>query len=512
MNEENKFNVTFKVTDAATYVIGKLSKNLYQEFKKALGYKDPNAIWRGKKFANWDGYITTVCYNKAHCRCAVKKDGIHFPTGLYSKAVEFCRAYGVEVKTEDQRTSVKLNTINLSSNPAYPPRDYQQEIITQAIKQQRGIIKLATGGGKTRVGAGIISQLAISPFIFYVTSQDLLVQAKEEFEKFIVQNNLPLQVGVIGDGKCDIRDVNVMTVQTAVRAVGAKYRKFDDEDTIDAVDKSLESKYEQIASLIKNCQGFIADETQHWAAETCQVIADHSVSARYRWGLSATPWRDLGDDMLIDACFGKIVADISASYLIRKNILVKPTIYFVHIRKKFDDDAITYADAYKLGIVQNDERNGMIAKIAQNMVKQGRNVLILVRTIEHGETLEKMIDGSVFVHGSHSNKTRIAHISDMRSKKISVTIATSIFDEGVDVKPLDGLILAGSGKSQTRALQRIGRVIRTYEDKQTGFVKKDAYIVDFHDNMKYMLSHSKARRRIYETEPEFVIRDFKVDD
>jgi superfamily II DNA or RNA helicase len=73
------------------------------------------------------------------------------------------------------------------------------------------------------------------------------------------------------------------------------------------------------------------------------------------------------------------------------------------------------------------------------------------------------------------------------------------------------LILAGSGKSQTRALQRIGRVIRAYEDKQTGFVKKDAYVVDFHDNIKYMLNHSRARRRIYETEPEFVIKDFKTE-
>ena len=84
-----------------------------------------------------------------------------------------------------------------------------------------------------------------------------------------------------------------------------------------------------------------------------------------------------------------------------------------------------------------------------------------------------------------------------------------IFDEGVDVKPLDGLILAGSGKSQTRALQRVGRVIRPFTDEASGFVKKDAFVVDFHDNMRYMLGHSRKRRNIYETEPQFDVRDWK---
>lgn len=508
MNSNNVSEVTLRVTDSSTFIIGKLSKELYQELKKTLGYKDPNAIWRGKKSKNWDGYITTVCYNKTHCRCSIKKDGVHFPTGLYSRSLEFFRAYGVSVKTVDDRTNCPQKTVDIISNPSFPARDYQDEIIKKAIQQQRGIIKIATGGGKTRVGAGIVGELGIAPFVFYVTSQDLLQQAKEEFEKFLMQNNSSLKVGVVGGGKCEIRDVNIMTVQTAVRAVGEKYKKYDDEDEAEAFVEELTSKYGEIADLIHNCKGFIADEVQHWAAETCQIIADHSVKARYRFGLSATPFRDMGDDMLIDACFGKIIGDISASYLIQKGILVKPTIYFVHTRKKIDDDSV-YATAYKEGIVLNVERNNLIASIAKNMVADKRHVLILVKNIEHGQILESLIPDSVFLHGSKGNKVRQSHIENMRQKKVAVTIATSIFDEGVDVKPLDGLILAGSGKSQTRALQRIGRVIRTYEDKQTGFVKKDAFIVDFHDNIKYMLSHSKARRRIYETEPEFVVKDFK---
>jgi hypothetical protein len=91
MNLQAVSAVTLRVTDASTFVQGKLSKELYQEFKRTLGYKDPNAIWRGKNAKNWDGYITTVCYDKARCRCSIKKDGVHFPTGLYSRALDFLK-------------------------------------------------------------------------------------------------------------------------------------------------------------------------------------------------------------------------------------------------------------------------------------------------------------------------------------------------------------------------------------------------------------------------------------
>lgn len=911
--------VTLRVTDAVTYVIGKLSKEIYQEFKKTLGYKDPNAMWRSTNAKNWDGYITTVCYNKQHCKCSIKKDGVHFPTGLYSRAVDFFKAYCVPVSVIDDRSAFVANKIPIGVTSNLEVRDYQRETIDKAVIAQRGIIKAATGAGKTAIGSGIIAKLGISPFIFYVTSQDLLRQAKTELERFLVMNNNPLEVGVIGGGKCDIRDVNIMTVQTAVRSLGEKFNKFDDEDEDEGKELSQEmkDKYDTISNLIHSAKGIICDECvtgdtfvttrnygiikikelknkigeevlsfngtsvvwkkitkfydqgiksiisiklksgnvikctknhpiftqrgwiqsgqlkitdqilsianadvdqkyqqkeealvdiqniywdikskrdliksgcknlktlqkrllcanadvrsksvcntealrllsevkdqlntensftamikdqmlgncnypklsinqyselcletpllsfhllealiqdcnsimdwfknhgqsiskknyidsilrfgsilmealeknlylvilhafhvcqkytkfvinkiknkllingltesdmqdflggyamtdqetikalkfiqkdflsqkfsyaqnglkiitekqtyinqkisishfisqkileivsilslkntfpsacntsfvginkideagednvfditvdethcffannmlvhncQHWSATTCQIISDHSYNARFKYGLSATPFRDLGDDLLIDACFGKLIAEISASFLIKQNILVRPTIYFVHTRKRFDDEDISYATAYKEGIVENEERNLLIANIAQNMVKQGRHVLILAKHIEHGKTLEALTPNSAFLHGAHSSKVRQNHIDQMRDRKAPITIATSIFDEGVDVKPLDGLILAGSGKSQTRALQRVGRVIRTFQDPLTGFVKKDAYIVDFNDNMKYMLSHSRARRRIYETEPEFIIKDFK---
>ncbi len=504
----NNSNIELKVTDSVTFVSGKMDKDLYQEFKRTLGYFDSTAIWK-KRGKNWDGYISTVCFNKSYCKCPIKKDGIHFPTGLYSRAVDFFKAYGRTVSTIDNRSSYQVGQLNITKSSALQTRDYQEDIIEKACKQQRGIIKAATGSGKTAIGSGIIAKLGVAPFIFYVTSQDLLVQAKSELERFLLNSGQPMKVGVIGGSKCEIRDINIMTVQTAVRSLGEKYEKFDDEESDEEDDISIkENRYAVISDLVRSAKGIIADECHHWSAKTCQIISDYSINARFKFGLSGTPWRDEGDDMLIDACFGKLIAEINASFLIRKGILVQPQIYFVHNSLQMEKN-IPYQTAYKQGIVENEKRNGIIANIAQKMKDNGRNTLILVKHIEHGSTLEQMIPGAVFLKGKDSSKTRQAHIEQMRQKKIPITIATSIFDEGVDVKPLDGLILAGSGKSQTRALQRIGRVIRTYEDPISGFVKKDAYIVDFQDNFIYMNNHSNRRRNIYRTEPEFIIREFK---
>lgn len=505
--------ITLRVSDTATYVEGRLQKEIYQGLKKALGYQDDKAIWKTPRAENgapnnaWDGWRSTVCYSRKYCRCHVKKEGTHFPTGLLSRARDFFTLMNVPYGLIDARVEVNHDS-NYSMSSDFEPRDYQLDIIQKSAKQQRGIIKLATGGGKTATASGIIANIGVVPFTFYVTSLDLLKQAKNELEKFIKYKGKPIEVGMIGGGKCDIKDINVMTIQTAIRSLGGKFKKFDGEDGKDN-GKYDESDKERIGNLIRSSQGMICDEVQHWAAKTCQVIADNSIGARYRYGMSATPWRDEGDDMLIDACFGKTIVDINASFLIKKGVLVRPTIYFVHM-KRMDLEG-SYQTVYKEGIVENVVRNTMIANIAKKMKDSGRHILILVTHIDHGETLESMIPGSFFINGKHSGKQREAWLDKMKRKDddARVTIATSIFDEGVDVKPLDGLILAGSGKSQTRALQRIGRVIRNYEDPVTGVAKTDAFVVDFYDNTRYFRSHSEKRRAIYETEPEFIIKDYR---
>jgi superfamily II DNA or RNA helicase len=389
----------------------------------------------------------------------------------------------------------------------FAPYPYQLEIINNAVSQQRGIIKVATGGGKTVLASGIIANIGVTPSIFYVTSCDLLKQAVDEFTQYIRLNGMPITVGAIGGGYKTIGDLTVMTVQTAVRACGGKWVKYDDEDENDNTD--ISDIREKLLELIQTAKLIQFDECQHVKAESCQIIADNSLSARWRYGLSATPYRDAGDDILIEACFGKQICDVNASQLIQQGFLVKPNIAFIKMDNMKGERLGAYPSVYKAAIVENTYRNTVIAKLAQNLTDQNRCTLVLVQQIAHGEALQEMIPNSVFLHGSCSKKVREKHLELMRTGHAPVTIASTIFDEGIDVKPLNALILAGGGKSSTRALQRIGRVIRqyTYPD---GTKKMDAYVYDFYDHQKYLSQHAHARRKIYKTESEFSIEDFEL--
>jgi len=438
------------VTNTVTYIRGKLDKGIYQLFKKHLGYKTDDAIFRIKSFSQdeknswaskWDGVISTVCFNKTWCKCAIKRDGTHFPTGLLSLAREFFDANGIPYKRIDRREVVGKN-IQLEMSDDFEQRDYQLDIVNKAVSQQRGIIKLATGGGKTSVAANIIKELSVSPFIFYVPSIDLLQQAHDELSRFIKCSGFNLEVGIIGNMKCDIKDVNIMTVQTAVRALGEKWKKFDKEEHSESKVSELDDNAKKLVKdLIMSSKGMICDEVQHWASETCQIISDYSMSAKYRYGMSATPFRDKGDDILINACFGKVIADVNASFLIDRGYLVPPTIYFVKIDNMKGTAFPTYEKAYKSAIVENGLRNSYIANIANGMKEQGKVILILCRHIAHGKMLSDMIEGSEFLHGSWTGKKRKKHLDKMRNREASVTIASSLpYGEWIYIRDRFGFI------------------------------------------------------------------------
>lgn len=512
-------DIELRVANNTTYIIGRLESQIYQGLKKRLGYSPENVIFMmrqveeknkrdrlaGKDISwkqEWDGTISTVCWSAANCKCSIKKQGTHFPTGLVSIAVNYLRSAGVNVTVTDCREIVE-KSLELEMSEDFEPRDYQLEVIDSACNIDRGIIKVCTGGGKTPIACAIMANRGVSPMVFYVTSIDLLRQAKDELERFIKSNGMDITVGELSGLKKDIQDITVMTVQTAVKSLGGVWKKFDEEDSTKKEKDDITQIKKDVKELIQTSKLMFCDEVQHWAAETCQIISDHSQQARYRYGLSATPFRDQGDDILIDSCFGKVIADISASKLILLNYLVKPKITFIPIDNNVSGK-LSYANIYKDCIVYNSTRNNIISVLAQNMANDGRSVLILCKQIAHGKLLEKLIPNSKFLHGTHSAKKRKEHLDLMRSGEANITIASTIFDEGVDCRPLDGLILAGGGKSPTRALQRIGRVLRPYT-YPNGRIKQESMVVDFMDNCKYMRDHSKKRLKIYRSEPEFEV-------
>ena len=246
----------------------------------------------------------------------------------------------------------------------------------------------------------------------------------------------------------------------------------------------------------------VIDECQYAASETVQFLHRSSKSARHRFLFSGTPWRDSGDDILIEAVGGPKIYDMSATKLINQKFLVSPEIHFVSV-PIMPRVGKTYHEVYTNYIVENDDRNNLIVDAAKKLVAAGKKVLILVVRVKHGQILMDMMDSEIrcaSLDGSNTANDRLGKIEQMKSGELDLLIASKIFDQGVDIPQLDALILAGSGKSSGRALQRIGRVIRTHEGKT------NATVVDFYDNAKYLKDHSQKRIDIYKSESGFKIK------
>jgi len=142
----------------------------------------------------------------------------------------------------------------------------------------------------------------------------------------------------------------------------------------------------------------------------------------------------------------------------------------------------------------------MVLEAAQTLVKKGYQTLVLFSSLKHGKILYEAFKKHMkcaILDGSNDKEEREKVKKDLQEHKIDCVLASRIFDIGVDIPSLSGLVIACCGKSTVKALQRVGRVIRKYPGK------KFAVIIDFADQAPFLDTHSRTRFRIYTSEEGF---------
>jgi superfamily II DNA or RNA helicase len=226
------------------------------------------------------------------------------------------------------------------------------------------------------------------------------------------------------------------------------------------------------------------------------------------YGLSGTPHRDDGADLLITGILGEKIVDISADRLINAGVLVPPTIKFINVPAIYTTGS-TYPQIYKEYIVESPVRNKLIIENTKKLVEKGYKTLVLFKNIRHGEILLQLMQESgvncAMLNGKDSLARRTQVKAMLDSGEIDVLLASTILDIGFDAPMISALVLCGSGKSSIRALQRIGRVIRSFPGK------KRAIVIDFYDQARYVKHHSRARYNIYKSEKGFNVLPLKVN-
>lgn len=415
----------------------------YQKFQRSGGKR------------GWDGF-TAFFSNKSG----------RFPTGLLPEILKGLESLQIVPEVIDNRSSVDFTPIteDMFTDKGKSLRDYQVELGNKALKEGRGIIKAATGAGKTVLFTAIVRSLAErTPTMILFRSRTLVNQTYKTFMDLGVPN--------VGRVHMDFFEPNIITCST-IQSIN------------------------HLAPLIPKVKALILDECHEYGSNLSVRTLRMFENAGLVLGFSATPFdrKDKVQKYTLKGLIGPVLGEVQTKELQERNILAESRIKVIPIVEPKIPHAL-FDEAYERGIVSNEKRNQTIVDLVSSH-KEGK-ILILVEKIEHGETLNRMIKKSYWVYGETPEKEREVAAKALQNKKRKkvVVVASRVWAQGVDIPNIDVLINASGGKSERSAIQKLGRGLRKAEGKEY----LDFY--DFYDSTnRYLESHSKERIKTYKRE------------
>ena len=360
-----------------------------------------------------------------------------------------------------------LPTLDLDST--YELRSYQQEALDAwCDANDRGVLELPTGSGKTVIGIAAIEALE-TPTLVVVPTIDLLEQWRAELE-----TEFDVAIGQLGGGTQRLETLTVATYDSAYLRAGEIGDRF---------------------GLV------IFDEVHHLGGEGYRDIA-RLLAAPARLGLTATFERPDGAHQVVAELIGEVVfrldpADLAGEHLAPYDVKRLEVALTNDERAAYERNQETFTDYLARSDV--DMQSG--EDYQQLVIRSGtdpaaREALLakerarsIVRTAERkvdtlAELLDRHADDRVLVFTASTDfvyrlserflRPAITHetatderadiLRGFRTGAYSTVITANVLDEGIDVPEANvAILLAGSG-SRREFTQRLGRILRPSED------------------------------------------------
>ena len=239
----------------------------------------------------------------------------------------------------------------------------------------------------------------------------------------------------------------------------------------------------------------------------------NSLSCRYKYGLTATPFRNIkGTEKALFGLIGNIICEIPKEAVQDKTI--KAEIQPIRTNFEIPEDCMKWDGTIKYtnlttSLSEDFERNQLIEKILKDC--EGHSILVLGDRLNQLYGLQDLIHYGVVIDGSMTSKKakaqREQYIQDMREGKETLLFATyGLAKEGLDIPRLDRLILASPHRDKATIIQAVGRIERKFEGKTSALVYDLVDNTQFHDNM------FKSRKTIYRKNNNKIREEIKYDN
>jgi very-short-patch-repair endonuclease len=264
-----------------------------------------------------------------------------------------------------------------------------------------------------------------------------------------------------------------------------------------AIIQSLVRKGE-VKDLVANYGHIVVDECHHLSAQSFELVVRRA-KAKYVLGLSATVARKDGHHPIIFMQCGPVRHRVDA----RQQAVERPFSHEVLVRptgfRLMDETDADPRKAYLQlcdAVVQDHDRNKLIASEILTAIRAGRSPLVLTERTEHIDLLEKLlgeeISNIVVLKGGLGKKGLSAAMDSLRAipeNEPRLIIATGKFvGEGFDDSRLDTLFLTMPVSWKGTIAQYAGRLHRLHHGKTL------VQIYDYADLDIPMLSRMFDRR------------------
>lgn len=334
-------------------------------------------------------------------------------------------------------------------------RTEQKEIFTESVallnKSGSCLMAIYPGGGKTVTSLSIASSIGFRTMIF-VNKLVLIDQWLETIHQWFGPET-SVQV-VKGKSKglrkgCDFYIVNAINVT-----------------------KHAFQDYQELGIGL-----LIVDECHLMVTKMFSQALSY-ICPRYLMGLSATPFRVDGFDILLELYFGL--------HKVTRKLFRRHTVHFIDSKIRIDHDKDARGDIIWNSVIEKQvthpERNGRIADLCLQF--KNRNILILSKRIKQMEMIAQLLQekGETSVTMMKENETTFD-----RGARILIATFQKV-GTGFSHDKLDMLLLASD--IEEYFLQYLGRVFRRPD--------VEPVIIDIVDRHPILKKHFNSRKKIYE--------------
>jgi len=463
-------------------------RDMSNYLSRLLSSKVPNSFWMRKK--KWDGKIRFFDKkNQAFSRGLWPHVKKHFE----DNKIPYKRSFKVRRIAPPTVEKDFLKGITLEKDQLYA--------INRWFKSgSMGLIWYATGSGKTEIACAIMKQVlkhtSNTKILFLVNTKDLLTQAT---------NRIKLRLGV-----------NVGRVQSGIH-YGNRRILVGTIQTVDTIIRNA-SQGKDIKLFKKLCDlginMVVYDEVHHQRSEQSKrmIAALHPMA---RLGISARPFQKWNNnitkmnagDVSVLSSMGPIVAKCGMSKLIKRGRLARPVVFCAPVGGDRKWESEKWHEARKQLLIKNPKVHRVVLDATKAATEAGETTLIVVgNSIDLGKDLHKLLKANKIkaenLTGKIDSAVRERTRKRLNKGKIDAIIATTIYDEGVDIPNIRQLVIAAGGKSSIKIEQRLGRGIRRKSSGTNRAIIIDVMVM----NNKHLRNHSMDRLSQYQEESEFDIK------